>query len=157
MTTDTISASDPMQVLTGRCLCENVEYRIEGELGPILNCHCSRCRRWHGAAFRTRASIRSSQFTWVKGKELVRTFHSSEFTAKHFCSVCGSNLVSTYDNDPDRMSLPLGGLDQAPSNKVEDHFFVGSKAPWFEITDGLPQHDTWPGSRTEVRKTSDED
>ena len=144
------------QVLTGRCLCEGVEYRIEGELGPILNCHCSRCRRWHGAAFRTRASIKSSQFTWVKGKELVKTFHSSEFTAKHFCSVCGSNLVSTYDNDPERMSLPLGGLDQAPSNKVEGHFFVGSKAPWFEITDGLPQYDTWPGSRTNVRKTSRE-
>jgi len=53
------------------------------------------------------------------------------------------------------MSLPLGGLDQAPSNRVEGHFFVGSKAPWFEITDGLPQHETWPGSRAEVRKTSD--
>jgi hypothetical protein len=54
------------------------------------------------------------------------------------------------------MSLPLGGLDQAPGNRVEGHFFVGSKAPWFEITDGLPQHETWPGSRTDVRKTSDE-
>ena len=104
----------------------------------------------------TRASIKSSQFTWVRGNDLVKTFHSSEFTAKHFCSVCGSSLVSTYDNDPDRMSLPLGGLDQAPSNRVEGHFFVGSKAPWFEITDGLPQHDMWPGSRTNVRKTSEE-
>ena len=75
---------------------------------------------------------------------------------KHPAACLGSNLVSTYDNDPDRMSLPLGGLDQAPSNKVEGDFFVGSEAPWFEITDGLPQHDTWPGSRTEVRKTSDE-
>jgi hypothetical protein len=86
----------------------------------------------------------------------VKTFHSSEFTAKHFCSVCGSNLISTYDNDPERMSLPLGGLDQTPNNKVEGHFFVGSKAPWFEITDDLPQHETWPGSRTEVRRTSSE-
>lgn len=54
------------------------------------------------------------------------------------------------------MSLPLGGLDQAPDNRVEGHFFVGSKAPRFEITDGLPQYETWPGSRLEVRKTSDE-
>ncbi|HET7772199.1 MAG TPA: GFA family protein [Burkholderiaceae bacterium] len=145
-----------MQVLTGRCLCEGVEYRIEGELGPIFNCHCSRCRRWHGAAFRTRASIKSSQFSWVKGRDLVKSYHSSEFTAKHFCGVCGSNLVSTYDNDPERMSLPLGGLDQAPSNKPEGHFFVGSKAPWFDITDGLPQNDTWPGSREVVRTTSGE-
>ena len=103
-----------MQVLTGRCLCEGIEYRIEGELGPIFNCHCSRCRRWHGAAFRTRASIKSSQFKWVKGQELLKTYHSSEFTSKHFCSVCGSSLISTYDNDPSRVSIPLGGLDQAP-------------------------------------------
>ena len=144
------------QILTGRCLCEQVEYRIAGELGPILNCHCSRCRRWHGAAFRTRASIKAEQFSWVKGKELVTTFHSSASTAKHFCSVCGSNLVSTYDDDPTRVSIPLGGLDQAPSNRPEGHFFVGSKAPWYEITDGLPQYDTWPGSRADVRKTSRE-
>ncbi|HEY8245045.1 MAG TPA: GFA family protein, partial [Casimicrobiaceae bacterium] len=72
------------------------------------------------------------------------------------CGVCGSNLISTYDNDPTRISIPLGGLDQAPANRPEGHFFVGSKAPWYEITDGLPQHDTWPGSRVDVRKTSGE-
>ncbi len=145
-----------MQVLTGRCLCEGVEYRIEGNLGPIFHCHCSRCRRWHGAAFRTRATIKSSQFQWVKGRELVKGFHSSEFTVKHFCSVCGSNLISTYDNDPTKIGLPLGGLDQAPGNRPEGHFFVGSKAPWFDISDDLPQYDTWPGSRVVVRRTSDE-
>lgn len=54
------------------------------------------------------------------------------------------------------MSLPLDGLDQAPDNRVEGYFFVGSKAPWLEITDGLPQYETWPSSRLEVRKASDE-
>ena len=68
-------------------------------------------------------------------------------------SVCGSNLISTYDDDPAKVGVPLGGLDQAPSNAPEGHFFVGSKAPWFTITDGLPQHDTWPGSHAKVRET----
>ena len=145
-----------MQVLTGRCLCEGVAYRIEGELGPIFHCHGSRCRRWHGAAFRTRATIRSSQFSWTRGEELVKGFHSSEFVVKHFCSVCGSSLISTYDNDPEKIGVPLGGLDQAPTNKAEGHFFVGSKAPWLEITDGLPQYETWPGSLASVRRTSGE-
>ena len=92
----------------------------------------------------------------IKGRELVKGFHSSEFTVKHFCSVCGSNLISTYDNDPTKIGLPLGGLDQAPGNRPEGHFFVGSKAPWFDISDDLPQYDTWPGSRVAVRRTSDE-
>jgi hypothetical protein len=69
------------------------------------------------------------------GEELLSRYHSSEFVVKHFCSVCGSNLISTYDDDPAKVGVPLGGLDQAPSNAPEGHFFVGSKAPWFTITD----------------------
>src|SRR5215470_17145824 len=70
---------EPMQLLTGRCLCEGVAYQIEGELGPIFHCHCSKCRRWHGAAFRTRATIKASQFKWTRGEDLVVGYHSSEF------------------------------------------------------------------------------
>lgn len=123
------------QLLTGRCLCEGIANEIRGELGPIYNCHCSRCRRWHGAAFRTRATIRASQFKWIKGGNLLSRFHSSELVVKHFCRVCGSNLISTYDNDP------------------EGNIWVANKAPWYDISDGLPQYDTWPGSHDKVRET----
>lgn len=142
-----------MQKLTGRCLCEGIEYEITGEIGPIYNCHCSRCRRWHGAAFRTRSTIRKSQFKWLKGEDLLSKFYSSPTTAKTFCSNCGSSLISLYDEEPDKIGFPLGGLDQAPSNKLEGHFFVASKSPWYEITDDLPQHEEFPGSRSTVRST----
>lgn len=148
-----LSSLKSMQLLTGRCLCEGVAYEIRGELGPIFNCHCSKCRRWHGAAFRTRATINANQFTWLKGRELVAGYHSSEFVVKHFCKVCGSNLISTYENDPYKIGVPLGGLDQSPNNKPEGHFWVGSKSPWYAITDGLPQYETWPGSHEKVRET----
>lgn len=142
-----------MQRLTGRCLCEEIAYEIEGELGPIFHCHCSKCRRWHGAAFRSRATIKASQFRWTKGEDLLSRYYSSEFVVKHFCSICGSNLISTYDNQPDKIGVPLGGLEQAPSNKPEGHIFTSSKSPWFEITDNLPQHHEWPGSHARVRET----
>jgi hypothetical protein len=142
-----------MQRLTGCCLCEGIAYEIEGELGPIFHCHCSKCRRWHGAAFRSRATVKASQFRWTKGEELLCQYHSSEFVVKHFCSVCGSNLISTYENQPDKIGLPLGGLEQAPSNEPEGHIFVSSKSPWFQITDALPQYEAWPGSQAKVRET----
>lgn len=145
-----------MQVLTGRCLCEGVEYEITGELGPIYNCHCSRCRRWHGAAYRTRTTIKRSQFKFIKGEELLSSYYSSPATAKTFCSVCGSSLISTYDEEPDKIGFPLGGLDQAPNNKLEGHFFVGSKSPWYEIEDDLPQHNEFPGSRKTIRATEND-
>lgn len=142
-----------MKKMSGRCLCEAIVYQIEGELGPIFNCHCSKCRRWHGAAFRTRASIRKSQFKWLAGEELLSRFKSSENVTKTFCSVCGSNLASFYENDPDLVGIPLGGLEQDPGSRPLAHMFAGSKAPWHEITDGLPQHDEWPNSEAAVRST----
>lgn len=141
--------------LTGRCLCEGVVYRIEGSLGPIFHCHCSKCRRWHGSAYRTRASVEKSRFHWVQGEELLSRYESSENVTKSFCSRCGSSLISTYRNRPDIVGVPLGGLEQDPQSRPEAHIFVNSKSPWHEITDGLPQFPEWPGGEERVRQTGD--
>ncbi|RYZ10137.1 MAG: GFA family protein [Myxococcales bacterium] len=139
-------------MLTGRCLCEGVAYEIEGELGPAYNCHCSKCRRWHGAAFRSRASIRTEQFRWVRGEELLASYLLGKVT-RLFCKVCGSNVVSTYADRPEVLGLPLGGLEQHPGRVPEAHIFVGSKSPWYEITDDLPRFEAWPGEERKVRET----
>lgn len=143
--------------LTGRCLCEAISYQIEGPLGPIFNCHCSKCRRWHGSAFRTRASIRSSQFRWLSGEHLLSRFKSSDNVTKTFCSVCGSNLASFYENDPDLVGIALGGIEQDPGQRPLAHIFAASKAPWHDISDDLPQFAEWPGSEAQVRATPQDD
>jgi len=38
--------------------------------------------------------------------------------------------------------IPMGSLDDDPGHAPDAHIFVGSKAPWFRITDSLPQHTT---------------
>ena len=133
-----------MQHLTGQCLCGAIAYQIEGELGPVVNCHCTKCRRWHGAAFRTRAAVKTNQFSWIRGEDRLSQYHSSESVIKTFCSVCGSALISLYENRPDYIGLPIGGLDQDPGVRPTMNIYVGSKSPWYEITDGLPQYDEWP-------------
>jgi len=141
-----------MKTLTGNCLCGAIAYEVTGELGPIVNCHCLKCRQWHGSAFRTRSSVPSKNFKWLKGEEKLSQFHSSEHIIKTFCSICGSNLISILENNPDYIGLPIGALEQDPGNRPLMNIFVGSKAPWFEITDGLPQYDEWPpGGPNSVR------
>ena len=32
----------------GQCLCEEIQYTVDGPLRDIINCHCTRCRRSTG-------------------------------------------------------------------------------------------------------------
>lgn len=144
-----------MTQLTGKCLCEAVTYEIQGQLGPIFNCHCSKCRRWHGAAYRTRSSIRSDQFRWVSGEDNLSRYAASDKVTKYFCKTCGSPLISTYQDRPDVLGIPLGALEGDIAGGPVAHIFTGSKASWHEITDSLPQFEEWPVSEAHVRATRD--
>ena len=53
--------------------------------------------------------------------------------------MCGSPLLSRFDFDPSVYGLPLGTLDDDPGKKPKRHVFVAYKAPWYDITDDLPQ------------------
>ncbi len=142
-----------MSLMKGSCLCEAVKFEISGALGPVYNCHCSKCRRWHGAVFRTRASINRNQFHWVSGSENLSSYKSSDEVTKFFCKTCGSPLMSTYENRPDVLGIPLGGIEGISNLMIEAHIFVASKASWHNITDAVPQFDSWPGSEDAVRLT----
>ena len=126
-------------MLRGSCLCGGVRYEISGPLSYPLNCHCSICRKAHGAAFRSRARVKADDFRWTQGAELVTYYESSPGNHRGFCRVCGSPLLSRFDNDPRSYGLPLGALDDDPGIKPGFHVFVASKAPWYDITDELPQ------------------
>ncbi|GAA3930373.1 GFA family protein [Litoribacillus peritrichatus] len=125
--------------LTGSCLCQKVKYQITGPLDDVLNCHCSMCRKLHASAFRTRASIASSDWKTLEGQAFIKFYESSPGEHKGFCSECGSSLLTKFDHKPDVFGFPLGTLDSDPKVKPSRHVFVGSKAPWYEITDDLPQ------------------
>jgi len=126
-------------MLRGSCLCGGVRYEISGPLSYPLNCHCSMCRKAHGAAFRSRARVKADDFRWTQGAELLTYYESSPGNHRGFCRVCGSPLLSRFDNDPRSYGLALGALDDDPGIKPGFHVFVASKAPWYDITDELPQ------------------
>jgi hypothetical protein len=131
-------------MLRGSCLCGGVRYEICGALRQALNCHCSMCRKAHGAAFRSRASVSATDFRWVAGEELVTYYESSPGNHRGFCGVCGSPLLSRFDHDRSVYGLPLGALDDHPGVRPGLHVHVASKAPWFDITDDLPQYAALP-------------
>lgn len=128
--------------IKGRCLCGGVRYEITGVLFAASHCHCSMCRRQHGAAFSTYAKFNPDGFKWISGEDLVKVYETSSGAGWCFCSDCGSSLAAT---DKGKItSVTLGTVEGDPGIKIESHIFVGSMASWHEINDSLPQFDEWP-------------
>ncbi len=130
-------------MVKGSCLCGGVQYEIDGEISLMANCHCSMCRKHHGAPFVTFVGVNTADFRWAKGEDLLVRYQSSPGHTRAFCRVCGSSLP---DLDPGAASffLPAGTLDDDPGPRPAAHIFVASKAPWVEISDELPQFDEYP-------------
>nr|WP_269435211.1 GFA family protein [Alcaligenes faecalis] len=105
-----------------------------------MYCHCSMCCKSHGSAFRARGKVRIVAFRWLRGQELLRFYESSPGEHRGFCSQCGSNILTKFYRKPDELGLALKVLDDDPGLRPTCHVFVGSKTPWYEISDDFPQH-----------------
>ena len=130
--------SEPAR-LRGKCLCGIVQYEVADDFAYALNCHCSNCRRATGAAFKPFAGIARTALTVTKGGDQLLIYGSEENHDAH-CTRCGSMLYSLV-RDAAWVHVTLGTLVDPPSIRPSAHIFVGSKAPWFTITDDLPQYD----------------
>jgi len=135
---NTTPQTDTSRTLTGRCLCGAVHYAVRDEFAYALNCHCSNCRRATGSAFKPFAGIERSKLSITEGTENVLIF-GEENAHDVRCRKCGSFLYSVV-RDGAFVHVTLGTLVDNPSIRPTAHIFVGSKAPWFTITDQLPQH-----------------
>ncbi len=124
-------------VLAGKCECGAVRYRVADEFRYAANCHCSRCRAATGSAFKPFAGIEREKLELTDGGDSLLV-HGEEDLNDTRCRLCGSLLFSVV-RDGAYVHVALGSLVDAPSIRPTEHIFVGSKAPWFEITDDLPQ------------------
>ena len=130
--------------ISGSCLCGGVRYEVSSPLTSAGHCHCTMCRQQSGAAFCTAAGVDPDCFHWLAGQELVSQFQSSPEVCRIFCKICGSNLGIMQNGKVSMVSL--GTVSGDPGVRPVDHIFVGSKAPWYEITDQLPQYQEWAPS-----------
>ncbi len=126
-------------MLAGKCYCGAVAYAVADEFTYALNCHCSGCRRVTGSAFKPFAGIARDKFTLTKGADGLLIYGKPSNHDAH-CRVCVSLLYSVVRGGA-FVHVSLGTLVDAPSIRPTAHIFVGSKAPWFTITDDLPQYD----------------
>jgi hypothetical protein len=153
----------PKETFTARmsasCLCGAVNWSYDDPFAAMFHCHCSMCRKHHGALFVTWLVGPLSTFHWRGGTEQIVTWRSSANGARSFCSACGTT-VPTVDSASGRTFLPAGSFDGEPGIRPQMHIFVASKSPFVQIADGLPEHAEFPpgfgtGLPTPVRRVRD--
>ncbi len=131
-------------MFSGHCECGRIQFEVDGEINDFSHCHCSQCRRMHGAAFATFAGVARNKFRYLSGEADISVYPSSATHERVFCAKCGSNILVALSEEPDSLYLSMSAIDGDPPRPPGYHIFVGSKAAWHEITDDLPQYDTVP-------------
>ncbi len=126
----------------GGCLCGRVRYEIVGELMPVVNCHCSKCRRFHGhvGAY---AATRREHLVLAEASGL-KWYHSVQDETPNvyrgFCMECGSSLF--WDpRGKQQISIAAGSIDPPTGLDTECHVWLSQKTDYYTITDGLPCHE----------------
>jgi hypothetical protein len=135
-----------IMIYSGRCLCENIQFEIEAKDPlPFGHCHCSACRKSHGADFTSATIVKESHLRIGKGQDFLTTFRSSSHMERQFCSCCGSRLFVRFsrqekDSGASQIvySVAINSLDRIDKWRETGHIFVGDKAPWHERADDKP-------------------
>ncbi|WDE02499.1 GFA family protein [Thalassomonas actiniarum] len=127
-------------MITGECNCGDIAFEITAKVSDVYVCHCSICRRATGSSGIAVIVVNNKEFSWVRGKELIKTWHKPKHDWQtSFCQNCGSSLPGA--NDESRMYVPAGVISSgADELRVTHHIYVDSKASWDEIADNGKQH-----------------
>lgn len=128
-------------IFHGSCLCGAVRYQLNSAPKAVSHCHCSQCRKGHGAAFASYGNVLRTDLQFNAGEDVLKTYQSSAKAQRQFCGQCGASLFwSSSEGDyTGWISVALGTLDTPLEAPKQKHLHVDDKAPWHTITDGWPQ------------------
>ncbi len=125
----------------GSCLCGSIKYEVDHIEPHMAHCHCSMCRKFHGAAFATFGEAKKENFRWLSGEELLSSYVADNGTTRQFCSRCGSSMTFRASSGQENVvEFSLGTLDSDIVERPDAHIFVAYKANWLELNNGLPQY-----------------
>ncbi len=120
----------------GGCLCGAVRYQVDGPLRPVINCHCSMCRRFHGHFGAYTAASRSN-LSW-SGSGEPSWYRSSGSASRGFCPRCGSSLF-WQRKDSGEIAIAAGSLDEPTGLRTTAHIYAAHKGDYYDIEGQVPQ------------------
>jgi hypothetical protein len=114
-------------------------FQADRPVNFVANCHCSMCRRAHGASFVTWVGLPAARFRFTQRESEIVDYRSSEHVTRRFCGRCGSPLFCNDDRHPDEVHFTLAHLGGDTGLKPESHVYFDCRAYWCDISDDLPK------------------
>jgi hypothetical protein len=118
----------------GGCLCGAVRFRIDLPAKWCAHCHCSMCRRAHGAAFVTWVGSESGRFRLLSGEKELRRYQSSAQATRSSCGRCGTMLFFESGRWPGEIHVTLAHLDSSAGLVPQAHAYWASRVPWGDFS-----------------------
>jgi hypothetical protein len=129
------------ETITGGCACGAVRYELKSDPFDAGWCHCRTCQLNSGAPAMVFASVPAGHLVWTRGADMVRSFRSSSFGHRSFCSECGTPFLMQVDHQPETVDFSVATLDAPERVAPGFHIFWDSRIGWFEPGDSLPRHE----------------
>ena len=124
----------------GKCLCGAVQFELDMPTNWVAHCHCSLCRRAHGAAFVTWASVPHDQFRILAGEEHLVRYDSTPRATRSFCGICGSTLLfQSKTKWKDETHIAVANIDDALDKLPEAHGFLADRVEWLVLEEPTDQ------------------
>ena len=121
--------------VTGRCLCGAVEFELRLPSKWCAHCHCSMCRRAHGAGYVTWAGFESDHFILNKGDHHLKWYESSPGARRGFCGTCGSTMLFESERWAGETHVALACIEGPIDREPAAHAFFDAHVHWMPIDD----------------------
>ena len=135
----TESLSSSSDRASGGCLCGAVTFFVRFPTNWVAHCHCTICRRAHGAAFVTWVSAPEKQFSPSDPEAQLRWYRSSREGERGFCSRCGSSLFFRSPQWPGEVHIARANFTSELDRAPQVHGYYETHVDWFEVNDRLPK------------------
>jgi hypothetical protein len=112
----------------------------------VAHCHCTICRRAHGAAFVTWVGMHEQQCIIEDGDNLLRWYDSSPGAQRGFCSRCGSTLFFRSNGWLGELHIVLANFVDQVDRAPQVHVFFDTHVDWYTVADHLPKKPPPPGA-----------
>lgn len=123
----------------GECLCGAVRFSAALPSEWVAHCHCSQCRRAHGAAFVTWVGVRDERARIDDPHHQLRWHASSAQAERGFCGRCGSPMFFRSSRWPGELHIARALFTTAIDREPQQHAYHDTHVDWVQLGDTLPR------------------